>query len=233
MHLSVVYQTATFSPPRQDATARIVAFNLLRVNRLPGHQAAEAAQPLNLTHSLKSANPLADETYIEKSIRPVAKKASVMNALPVKSLLAMLTIAISLPAVGCTLPNLTLPGAAMAGPQKPDPEANFRNTPHYRISLYTESAKPQQSTYPLTGPKFASAALKEVDALSHFTKPRVYLMRTSESGQRHRMEMDYNPSRGNLHHAFDYSLRPDDHIIVTEDHRNESDSLLGQLLPGF
>jgi len=120
------------------------------------------------------------------------------------------------------------------GPEKPDPKANYSNTPHYRISLYTSTAKPQQSTRPLTGPTFASAVLKETGALSKFTKPRVFLMRTSSSGERHRMEMDYNPSRKTIHQAFDYSIRNGDHIIVTEDNRdNKNGSLLDRFLPSF
>jgi len=151
--------------------------------------------------------------------------------------LALLTLLFTLSSVGCVSPNMLIGGLPLYGgqPEKPeDSEESFGSRPHYRVSLYTASAKPEQTTRPLTGPVFTSAVLKELGALKKFSKPRIFVMRTAANGQRHRLEVDYNPVKERIQHAFDYSIRNGDHIIVSEDNREDPNaSMLSRLMPQF
>lgn len=98
----------------------------------------------------------------------------------------------------------------------------------YLVEVKPLGRSGRTETFELTGDHTVSHALKEVGIGKRRGTYEIELMRTNpQTGQRHKMMVTYDPAKRSVPVEQDYSIYPNDHLIVREVTVNPIDDLFG------
>ena len=126
------------------------------------------------------------------------------------------------------------------GPQAAYPPAQYASYPggqpaqpqmgqaSFTLEVHALNGKTKMHRLPLRGPTYAQQVLEQTKLTGKFRDMQIQMMRGA-GNDRHKMDMEYSPSKKKLNPLYDYLLRPGDHLIIME----RSNSKLDQLMDSF
>ena len=126
------------------------------------------------------------------------------------------------------------------GPQAAYPPAQYASYPggqpaqpqmgqaSFTLEVHALNGKTKMHRLPLRGPTYAQQVLEQTKLTGKFRDMQIQMMRGA-GNDRHKMDMEYSPSKKKLNPLHDYLLRPGDHLIIME----RSNSKLDQLMDSF
>lgn len=119
---------------------------------------------------------------------------------------------------GCHALHLSLDEAKMTPPVSAD-------TPKFYAEFYGISEKPQRAEIPLPSPMLASEALKLIKPEKELGRYKASIIRSTPNGQ-HRMPLDWQGAPGSVNAASDYTIYPNDRLVLVKDTTTEFSKML-------
>lgn len=128
---------------------------------------------------------------------------------------------------GCTsLTSWTLPGGEAVAPAA----AAFPPPAMIAIEYHPDGGKVKVVDVPLEPGMTIQDALEKTGAHKKFRRSFIDLQRTPKGGLPHKMAIEFKS--GQISHASNYDLHPNDRIIVTEDTSTIVDDMIAKYLGG-
>ena len=100
----------------------------------------------------------------------------------------------------------------------------------YEVDLFPEGQPPVRIKLPLKESTFVQNALEASGATKRFEKMKVMVIRSApESGQRHKLDVEYVSKKGRVSPATDYALHSKDRVVVIEDTTSKVGNAVGDV----
>ncbi len=99
------------------------------------------------------------------------------------------------------------------------------------IEYHPHNGKTKVVDVPFEEGQTIQAALEKTGAHKKFRRSFIDLQRTPKGGMPHKMPIDFKS--GQVGHATNYDLHPNDRIIITEDNSTIFDDMASKFIPGM
>lgn len=138
-------------------------------------------------------------------------------------------VALSTGCVSLDLSGLTEGGAFGAKPPKPTVPPGG---PMVTVEFHSAGAsKVKAVQLPLEPGMTVQDAVDKAKAGKHFRRVTIDLMRThAQSGEPHKMQIAFDDAKDQVAHSTNYSLHPNDRLMVTENTNTVIDDMLSSFL---
>ena len=143
---------------------------------------------------------------------------------PSYSHLVLLIVLVSATA-GCSITNSKKP-KSLAGITGPDGQQANHGT--CTVEFHRGGSKPSQLQIPLSDATTVQQVLVESRATKKFKKMNINVLRVDElTGRKVKMGVEYLPEKRHVVPHYDYVVRANDRVVVTEDNSSALDNVLG------
>jgi hypothetical protein len=137
---------------------------------------------------------------------------------------------------GCTTLSANLsdlgigPRPSQAGSTPYDPslfsQPSSTNQPTIVMEVIPATGSPKRAQLPLEGPLTIQEALMKAGVTREFRRMNIVLHRMLPGGVSHKLDIEYDRRTRRVTDAYDYALRPQDRLVVTQDTSTTFDDML-------
>jgi len=130
-------------------------------------------------------------------------------------------------ASGCSLTN-PKKSKSLAGLTEPEGQKVPQET--CIVELHPGGAKPSRMQLPISDSTTVQQALVESRAVKKFKKMKIHVLRIDEAtGRKVKMGVEYLSDKRHVVPHYDYVLRANDRVVITEDNSSALESVIGSL----
>lgn len=103
------------------------------------------------------------------------------------------------------------------------------NQPTIVMEVIPANGSPKRAQLPLEGPLTIQEALMKAGVTREFRRMNIVLHRTLPGGQVHKLDIEFDRRTRRVPDAYDYALRPQDRLIVTQDTSTAIDDMFDSI----
>lgn len=98
--------------------------------------------------------------------------------------------------------------------------------PTFQVEIREDGRQPQLTSLPLPDSMYVQQVLDQSGALRRFRRVRVEIYRQLPEGGGHRLDVVFDKTTHRIPPSSDYSIHPDDRVVITEDRSTILDDML-------
>jgi hypothetical protein len=102
---------------------------------------------------------------------------------------------------------------------------NPQQVPTFTVQVHPAGDKPSQAVFPLVQDTYIQSMLDQLGIAKRFRRVKVELYRPLAEGHL-RMDIQYDREERRVPPGYDYALRPNDQLVITEDPSTVVDDIL-------